>query len=123
MILGSRKAIEDAAADCELAALSACQTNVGGERPLEASSTLARAFLAAGARRVICSHWNVDDQAGSELIARFWEEAAAEQKAGGTVHYAQALRNAQRRIRQRPEFASAYYWAPFVLIGPADGTR
>lgn len=109
--------------DCELAALSACQTNVGGERPLEASSTLARAFLAAGARRVICSHWNVDDEAGSELIARFWEEVAAEQKSGTTVHFADALRNAQRRIRQRPEFASAYYWAPFVLIGPADATR
>jgi len=110
-------------ADCELAALSACQTNVGGERPLEAGSTLARAFLAAGARRVICSHWNVDDQAGSELIARFWEEVAAQQESGEPLHYAEALRNAQRRIRQRPEFASAYYWAPFVLIGPADGTR
>jgi CHAT domain-containing protein/tetratricopeptide (TPR) repeat protein len=104
---------------CELAALSACQTNVGGDRPLEAGSTLARAFLAAGARRVVCSQWNVDDEAGSELVATLWEEIAATQKRGEPVHYAKALRNAQRRIRQRPEYQSAYYWAPFVLIGPA----
>jgi CHAT domain-containing protein len=105
--------------DCELAALSACQTNVGGKRPLEAGSTLARAFLAAGARRVVCSQWNVDDEAGGELMALFWDEIAAAEKAGRTVHYARALRDAQRRIRQQPEYASAYYWAPFVLIGPA----
>ncbi|MDZ4780796.1 MAG: CHAT domain-containing protein [Planctomycetia bacterium] len=106
---------------CELTALSACRTNVGGDRPLEAGSTLARAFLAAGARRVVCSQWNVDDAAGSELVATLWEEIAAMEKSGQRIHYAKALRSAQRRIRQQPELASAYYWSPFVLIGPAVG--
>lgn len=109
--------------NCELAALSACRTNVGGDRPLEAGSTLARAFLAAGARRVLCSQWNVDDAAGSELVATLWEEIAAAEKSGERIHYAKALRNAQRRIRQQPELASAYYWSPFILIGPAVGDR
>ncbi len=32
---------------CELVVLSSCETKVGADRPLEAGSTLARAFLAA----------------------------------------------------------------------------
>src|SRR5262249_10172715 len=46
-------------ADCELAVLSACQTNVGPQHPLEAGVTLASGFLAAGGRRGVASHWRV----------------------------------------------------------------
>src|SRR5262249_43178260 len=56
---------------CELAVLSACQTNVGPRQPLEAGSTMARAFLAAGARRVVSSQWDVDDQSTAELVSAF----------------------------------------------------
>jgi CHAT domain-containing protein len=121
---------------CELAVLSACSTNVGPDRPLEAGSTLAQAFLAAGARRAICSHWNVDDASTAELIGGFFQRIAAQlsvpsresgdgghvvQKDGGppaAVAYAQALHDARMHVRSQPQWSSPYYWAPFVLIGP-----
>lgn len=104
---------------CELAILSACRTNVGPERPLEAGSTLARAFLAAGARRVVSSHWNVDDESTAELIGDFAGRLALTLESGQAADYATALRGARRKVRDNPQWSSPYYWAPFVLIGPA----
>jgi len=122
---------------CQLAVLSACSTNVGPDRPLEAGSTLAQAFLAAGARRAVCSHWNVDDASTAELIGGFFEriaKAAQQTDAPGegpskenvatktdpasVISYAQALYDARVKVRSQPQWSSPYYWAPFVLIGP-----
>jgi len=99
---------------CQLAVLSACQTNVGPDRPMEAGSTIAQAFLAAGARRAVCSHWNVDDASTAELIGGFFERVAASR----SVNYAQALHDARLTVRAQQQWASPYYWAPFILIGP-----
>ena len=79
--------------DCELAVLSACETNVGPQRPLEAGVTLASGFLAAGARRVVASHWSVDDQSTAELMSTFFAEATTPQQ-GVKVNYAKALQKA-----------------------------
>jgi CHAT domain-containing protein len=103
---------------CELVALSACQTNVGPDRPLEAGSTIAQAFLAAGARRAVCSHWNVDDKSTAELMGTFFEKIASETKAADPITYAAALHEAQLKVRGQSKWSSPYYWAPFVLIGP-----
>src|SRR5262249_36126749 len=107
---------------CQLAVLSACQTNVGPDRPLEAGSTIAQAFLAAGARRAGCSHWNVDDDSTAELIGGFFERIAKTSDDKGTtadrIEYAKALRDARLAVRSQSQWASPYYWAPFVLIGP-----
>jgi CHAT domain-containing protein len=105
--------------DCELAVLSACQTVVGPNRPQEAGSSLAQAFLIAGARRVICSHWNVDDASTSEMMGIFFEHVAGMLERGERIDYAAALRAAQETLRAKSDHASPYYWAPFVLVGPA----
>jgi CHAT domain-containing protein/tetratricopeptide (TPR) repeat protein len=105
---------------CELVVLSACQTNVGPDRPLEAGSTLAQAFLGAGGRRVVCSHWNVDDASTAELMGTFFEAIAKADRDGTKINYAEALQQARKAIRANRQWASPYYWAPFVLIGPAD---
>ena len=105
---------------CELVVLSACQTNVGPDRPLEAGATLAQGFLAAGSRRVICSHWNVDDASTAELMGNFFEAVAKADRAGAPVNYAKALQAARKAIRLNPQWSSPYYWAPFVLVGPAE---
>ena len=102
---------------CELAVLSACQTNVGPDRPLEAGSTLAQAFLAAGAKRVVCSHWNVDDASTAELMGAFFT-ALARTKDRDTPTYAAALHEARKTVRANSQWSAPYYWAPFVLIGP-----
>jgi len=104
--------------ECELALLSACQTNVGPGRPLEAGSTLAQAFLSAGARRVISSYWNVDDASTAELMGTFFDEVADLIATQQPVDYAAALWSARRKLRNNPDWSLPYYWAPFVLIGP-----
>ncbi|HEY2881693.1 MAG TPA: CHAT domain-containing protein, partial [Pirellulales bacterium] len=114
-------------ADCQLAVLSACQTNVGPDRPLEAGPSIAQAFLAAGCRRVVCSHWSVDDASTAELIGGFFERLAqAADKTGaagqtsGPIDYATAFHQAQLKVRSQRQWASPYYWAPFVLIGSPE---
>ena len=105
---------------CELAVLSACETNVGPRRPLEAGVTLAGGFLAAGARRVVASHWGVDDQSTAELMEAFFKEGVAGARPGRPVAYARALREAQRKVRGQEKWSTPHYWAPFVLIGLPD---
>jgi CHAT domain-containing protein len=98
--------------------LSACSTNVGPPRPLEAGVTLAGAFLTAGARRVVASHWSVDDRSTADLMAAFFRDITAAAGKNEKIAYAAALRRAQRQVRdQQP---APFYWAPFVLIGPAE---
>jgi CHAT domain-containing protein len=103
---------------CELAVLSACQTYVGPQRPLEAGTSMARAFLEQGAKRVVCSQWSTDDRATTELMKSFFDAIQAARSAGEEIDYAAALQVAKRAIRQNPERASSpKYWAPFVLVG------
>lgn len=104
---------------CELAVLSACQTNVGAEQPFEAGATLARAFLAAGSRRVIASHWGVSDDSTAELMQVFFSTVAETVDQERPIDYAAALHHARRKIRSDPRWSAPYHWAPFVLIGPA----
>ncbi|MCH8922681.1 MAG: CHAT domain-containing protein, partial [Planctomycetes bacterium] len=108
--------------DCELAVLSACQTNVGPDRPLEAASTLAQGFLIAGARRVVCSHWSVDDASTAVMMGAFFNAIAVELQRDAGVDYAAALHAARKKIRDDPRWSAPYFWAPFVLLGPStDG--
>jgi tetratricopeptide (TPR) repeat protein len=104
---------------CELAVLSACATNAGPQRPLEAGVTLAGGFLAAGARRVVASHWGVDDRSTAELMGAFFERLAAARR-DGPVPFVRALQQARQQVRSRPEWDSPFHWASFVLIGTGD---
>ena len=54
------------------------------------------------------------------LVGAFADELAADLKAGRTPHYAVALQKARRAVRSKPQRSAPYYWAPFVLIGPAE---
>ena len=105
---------------CELAVLSACQTNVGPNRPLEAGSTLAQAFLAAGARRVVASQWSVSDASTTELVTTFLESVANSLQDSHAPSYASALHQAKLQIRRDKRWAAPYYWAPFILLGPNE---
>ena len=95
--------------NADLAVLSACQTGQGQVFRSEGVSGLARAFLFAGCRGVVCSLWRVDDEATSELMAGFY----AGLKAG--LPAADALRRVQWEMIRAGRPPSQ--WAPFVLIG------
>ena len=102
---------------CELAVLSACQTNVGPQQPLESGVTLANGFLAAGARRVVASHWSVDDLSTAQLMETFFGELTSTYDRDHVIAAAQALKAARMRVRNEPRWAAPFYWGPFVVMG------
>ena len=101
----------------ELAVLSACATNAGSSIGSEGGFTLARGFLAAGAERVVSSHWAVNDAATAELIGSFFESLAEHDRTGREPDYAAILRDAKRKVRNTGQWSDPYFWAPFVLSG------
>ena len=103
---------------CELAILSACMTNHGPEQRGEGVWALSRGFLVSGGRRVIASNWVVDDVAGASLVSVCCGKIAEALGKGQRVDHATALRDAKLWVRQQPQFANPYFWAPLVLIGP-----
>jgi CHAT domain-containing protein len=96
----------------DLVVLSACQTGLGQEVRGEGLMGLTRAFLYAGAPRVIVSLWNVNYEATAELMAAFYRGLLRD---GRTP--AAALRAAQMELRAHKRWESPYYWAAFVQHG------
>jgi len=84
---------------------------------MEGIYTLSRGFLIAGARRVIASQWSVEDASTAELMGDFFQRIASAEKAARPIDYAEALRDAKRRIRNQERWAAPFYWAPFILMG------
>ena len=74
---------------------------------------LARAFLEAGASRVIASLWRVDDVATSELMAELYGGMLGPERLAPSA----ALRRAQLALRVRRRFRPPYFWAGFALQG------
>jgi CHAT domain-containing protein len=103
---------------CELAILSACQTNVGLQQRGEGLYGLSRGFLVAGSRRVVASNWLVDDESAASLVSYFVASLAKTELDSSQVDYAAALHAAKRWVRSQEKWNHPYYWATFVLIGP-----
>jgi CHAT domain-containing protein len=102
---------------CELAVLSACDTNVGVERAGLGIASLQKALHRAGARSAITSLWKVDDERTRELMADFYRRLWVEKKP-----IARALWEA--KCSQRARGAPIRDWAAWVLTGDpgADAT-
>jgi CHAT domain-containing protein len=74
---------------------------------------LTRAWLAAGARQVIASRWNVPDESGA-LFAALYRNLAS----GGAAGPALALRRAQiEMLRSRDWRSQPRYWGAYFVIG------
>lgn len=102
----------------DLVVLSACETgNVGasGEFAGEGLVGLTRAFLTAGAPRVLVSAWPVDDEATAVLMQHFYESWKT-----GRTSAAASLRRAQARVRAEKRWRHPRYWAAWLLWGLAD---
>jgi CHAT domain-containing protein len=115
--------IYDLRIDADLVILSACDTaakasvaasreaglRTGGEFALDG---LVRAFVGAGGRSVIASHWPVPDDydATNRLISGLFDAPPG-------TSTATALREAQARLMQSPATSHPYYWAGFAIIG------
>jgi hypothetical protein len=115
--------IYDLRIDADLVILSACDTagkaslaatreaglGTGGDSALDG---LVRAFVGAGGRSVIASHWPVPDDYGAteRLVTGLFQAPP------GTP-VATALREAETALMDRPETSHPYYWAGFALVG------
>jgi CHAT domain-containing protein len=93
----------------DVVVLSACRTALGKQVRGEGILGLTRAFLYAGAARVVASLWKVDDVATAEFMQTFYEGMLG----NANLSPPQALRSAQID----PRWNSPYYWAGFVMQG------
>ena len=123
--------------DANLVVLSACNTaaettasRASGSgirvRPGQAQTLngLVRAFLVAGSRAVLTTHWAIPDgfktrdgrqiPASTQLIETLF-------KTGATESIGDSLRAAQVQMIDNPDTSHPYYWGAFALIG--DGAR
>ena len=98
--------------DADLVVLSACQTALGKEIKGEGLVGLTRAFIYAGAPRVVASLWQVNDLATAELMKKFYRGMLQQR-----LRPAAALRAAQIEMSHDPRWKSPYFWAGFVLQG------
>jgi CHAT domain-containing protein len=115
--------IFDLKLDADLVILSACDTagkasvsatreagvTTGGDFALDG---LVRAFVGAGGRSVVASHWPVPDDydATKRLISGLFTAPAGTSTAA-------ALRAAQSSLMNKPETSHPYYWSGFAIIG------
>jgi CHAT domain-containing protein/tetratricopeptide (TPR) repeat protein len=97
----------------ELVVLSSCRSAMGREVRGEGLMGLTRAFMQAGAPRVVASLWPVDDLASSELMTRLYGGLLGSRK----LAPAAALREAQLGMLRHRRWKAPYYWAAFQLQG------
>ncbi|HET8997818.1 MAG TPA: CHAT domain-containing protein, partial [Acetobacteraceae bacterium] len=106
--------------DADLVILSACNTGgPGGSTAGESLSGLARSFFYAGARSLLVTHWDVNDQVAAFLVA----DTLARMRQNPALGVTGALRDAELSMLAQagkglpPEIAHPFFWAPFAVIG------
>lgn len=103
----------DTAGQASVAATRAAGVTTGGGSSLDG---LVRAFIGAGGRAVLASHWPVPDDydATRRLIGGLFSSL-------GTSSIAEALGSAQDQLMDDAQTSHPYYWAGFAIVG--DGER
>jgi CHAT domain-containing protein len=98
----------------KLVTLSACTSGQGTATDGQGLTGFQTAFAAAGARALLLSLWKVPDAPTTELMQEFyrgiWQSGLSK---------AEALRQAQIKIRANPSYADPINWAAWVLLGDA----
>ena len=95
--------------DLDLVVLSACQT-AQGEISGEGVFGLQRGFKLAGAHSLLMSLWNVNDYSTRLLMTDFYKHLLQGESKR------EALKNAQKTVRNTSGFELPEYWAGFILL-------
>jgi CHAT domain-containing protein len=103
----------DTAGMASMKATRAAGISTGGNYALDG---LVRAFIGAGARSIVASHWPVPDDFGATetLITSLYERP-------GTLGLGDALGLGQQKLMDEAATSHPFYWSGFAIIG--DGTR
>ena len=99
--------------NCDIAALTACQTGLGRHISGEGTMGMGRAFQYAGAKSVLMSLWSVAEKSSVEMVESFFKHL----KEG--KNRLEALRLARDEIR-KAGYDHPFFWAPFILVGEVD---
>ena len=96
--------------------LSACNTASGQTLEAEGLSGLARAFIYAGARSLLVSHWSVDSITATKLTTGIFKEMENNK----SISKAKALQLSRLKLLSNEDhsyYAHPAFWAPFSLVG------
>jgi len=102
--------------DVDWVVLSACQSGVGRQWPLEGSVGMRRAFRLAGARAVIASQWSIADEATRDWMKALYRARTSEAVAAGRA-MREASRSVLRNRRREGHDTHPFYWAAFTVTG------
>lgn len=100
----------------ELVVLSGCNTG-GSDGSGESLTGLARAFIQAGARSLLASHWVADSEQTVALMVGVFTRLAD----GRAATVAEALRLSETALMKDAYSSHPYYWGLFTVVG--DGGR
>jgi CHAT domain-containing protein len=92
-----------------LVTLSGCKSGMSQVTGSDDLLGLSRGFLYAGARSLMASLWNIDDETTAQLMSQFYDGWRR-----GKTRFA-ALSDAMKSVRNN--HPNPFYWAPFCLIG------
>lgn len=96
-----------------LSVLSACNTGTGRMQRGEGLMSLARGFLYAGCPSIVVSLWEVEDNAGTQIMTSFYKNLERGKTKDAALREAKLeyLSNANSRL------AHPHYWMSFKSIG------
>ena len=120
-LLTMKEVIEDLELNAELVALSAC--NTAGESAQanngEGFAGLTRAFMYAGARSLLVSHWAVDSLSTQALMTETFRNIKSGMPVLAAVNDAQRQLVSGRYSRGEYHFSRShpFFWAAFVYVG------
>jgi len=120
-LLTMKEVIEDVELNADLVALSAC--NTAGESAQanngEGFAGLTRAFMYAGAKGLLVSHWSVDSLSTQALMTATFRNIKSGMAALPAVNDAQRQLLAGSYTRDGFHFSRAhpFFWAAFVYVG------
>lgn len=102
----------------ELVVLSACETGIGKIQGSEGAMSLARGFQYAGAKNLLFSLWQVNDQSTAEMMTSFYNHFENHQSKSYALHQSKLDYLDYFEIRNHKK--SPYYWAGFVYYGELE---
>ncbi len=102
--------------EASLVTLSACQTGRSVIEGGDELSGLMRAFLTAGAKSLVLSHWTVQDRATLSLMITFYHALLDGAPKDLALQQAQVKMLSMENDGERL-YAHPFYWAPFFLVG------
>jgi CHAT domain-containing protein/Tfp pilus assembly protein PilF len=94
-----------------LVTMSACSSGKGKLGVGDDLVGLTRGFMFAGAPSILCSLWDVDDEATRALMVSFYKNYLS------GMSKPESLRKAQIAMQKSKKWSHPYYWGAFVLFG------